>query len=108
MRACGPGNICAIVYQEFCSTAVRNLGGLPDEFIQYFGCEIFFADLNEIDFGCGRGFDKLQDPLEVFTAGCRRCRRLALGDEVADWLLRTVHFSYRCSHRPVAARRRFV
>ena len=108
IRACGRGNIGAIVYQQFGRTAARNLGRTGHEFIQYFRCQCFFADLDQIDICCNGSFDKLEDGLEVFTAGRRRCRRLAAGDEVADWLLRAVHISYRWSHQPVAARRRFV
>src|SRR6266404_5650387 len=98
------GNISAIVYQKFRRAAAGNLGGTRGEFTQYFGCQGFFADLNQIDLCCDCSCNKLEDVAEVFTIGCRRYRRLAAGDEVADWLLRTVHFSYR-SHSPVAARR---
>ena len=108
IRAGRRGNVRAIVYQKFCRAAACKVGGTPGEFIQDFGCQGFFANLNQIDLCCDCGCNKLEDTAEVFTTGCRRCRRLAAGDEVADWLLRTVHVSYRCSHSPVAARRRSV
>ena len=101
VRACGCGNIGAIVYQQFSPTAAGNLGRAGDQFIQYFGRQVFFADLNQIDVRRNCGFDKLEDLLEVFTAGRRRWRRLAAADEVADWLCRTVHISYRWSRPPV-------
>ena len=103
IRACRHSNIRAIVYQQFGRTAARNLGRTGDEFIQYFGGQVFFADLNQIDLRRNCGLDKLEDVLEVFTAGRRRWRRLAAADEVADWLCRTVHISYRWSRPPVVA-----
>ena len=103
VRAGGRSHIGAIVYQQFSRTAAGNLGRGSDQFIQYFGWQVFFADLNQIDLRRHCGFDKFEDVLEVFTAGRRRWRRLAAADEVADWLCRTVHISYRWSHPPVVA-----
>ena len=84
IRACGTGNVGAIVNQQSRGTGPGNSRRPQRQFIDHACGRVLFANLNETDVGGDRSFDKFEEARKLFTGGAGCCRRLAARDQVRD------------------------